>query len=113
MTLTYTIGVTLTPLEVLKTKKQEMKTSFPYQFLAAWMSVVCYVLPLYIFNEPRLLPKWYLCLIGLAGTFAHVTSNKTASTSGRAFILGRSWELVKEHPVILVSFIGSPSIPAE
>ncbi len=39
-------------------------------------------------------------MVVLAGTSAHVTSSKTASTSGRAFILGRSWELVKEHPVI-------------
>ena len=36
----------------------------------------------------------------LAGTSAHVASRKTDSTSGRAFILSRSWELVKEHPII-------------
>lgn len=31
-------------------------------------------------------------------TYAYVSSHKTASSSGRAFILQRSWELVKEHP---------------
>ena len=36
----------------------------------------------------------------LAGTSAYVASRKTDSTSGRAFILSRSWELVKEHPII-------------
>ena len=36
----------------------------------------------------------------LAGTSAYVTFRKTDSTSGRAFILSRSWELVKEHPII-------------
>ena len=34
----------------------------------------------------------------LAGTIAYITSHKNASSSGRAFILQRSWELVKEHP---------------
>lgn len=34
----------------------------------------------------------------LAGTSAFVTFHKTDSTSGRSFILSRSWELVKEHP---------------
>ena len=45
-----------------------MKTSMPYQFLAAWMSVVCYLPPIYLFTDAHLLPKWYLCLLGLAGT---------------------------------------------
>ncbi len=45
-----------------------MKTSLPYQYLAAWMSVVCYLSPLYLFTDAHLLPKWYLCLIGLAVT---------------------------------------------
>ena len=39
-----------------------MKTSMPYQFLAAWMSVVCYLPPIYLFTDAHLLPKWYLCL---------------------------------------------------
>lgn len=49
-----------------------MKTSLPYRFLAAWMSLVCYLAPLYLFTDAHLLPKWYLCLIGLAvtGVFA-------------------------------------------
>lgn len=45
-----------------------MKTSMPYQFLAAWMSVVCYLPPIYLFTDAHLLPKWYLCLLGLAVT---------------------------------------------
>ena len=45
-----------------------MKTSMPCQFLAAWMSVVCYLPPIYLFTDAHLLPKWYLCLLGLAGT---------------------------------------------
>ena len=45
-----------------------MKTSMPYQFLAAWMSVVCYLPPIYLFTDAHLLPKWYLCLIGLTVT---------------------------------------------
>lgn len=53
-------------------KKQKyntiMKTSLPYRFFAAWMSVVCYLSPLYLFTDAHLLPKWYLCLIGLAVT---------------------------------------------
>ena len=137
-----------------------MKTSLPYQFLAVWMSLVCYLSPIYLFTDAHLLPKWYLCLLGLAvtgmvaalfagvlwltqsrtgliclalygiiglglvvrryirqkllrwgiygvtvvvmlaGTSAYVASRKTDSTSGRAFILSRSWELVKEHPII-------------
>ena len=49
-----------------------MKTSLPYRFLAAWMSLVCYLSPLYLFTDAHLLPKWYLCLVGLAvtGVFA-------------------------------------------
>lgn len=49
-----------------------MKTSLSYRFLAAWMSLVCYLAPLYLFTDAHLLPKWYLCLIGLAvtGVFA-------------------------------------------
>lgn len=34
------------------------------------------------------------------GTVAYVTSHKTDSTSGRAFILGRTWELIGEHPIM-------------
>ena len=45
-----------------------MKTSMPCQFLAAWMSVVCYLPPIYLFTDAHLLPKWYLCLLGLAVT---------------------------------------------
>ena len=45
-----------------------MKISLPYKFFAAWMSVVCYLSPLYLFTDAHLLPKWYLCLIGLAVT---------------------------------------------
>ena len=41
-----------------------------------------------------------LALALLAGTLLYVASHKTASTSGRAFILQRSWELVAEHPLI-------------
>ena len=52
-----------------------MKTSMPCQFLAAWMSVVCYLPPIYLFTDAHLLPKWYLCLIGLTvtGVLAAVT----------------------------------------
>ena len=51
-----------------------MKISLPYKFFAAWMSVVCYLSPLYLFTDAHLLPKWYLCLLGLAvmGVFAAV-----------------------------------------
>ena len=45
-----------------------MKTSLPCQFLAVWMSLVCYLSPIYLFTDAHLLPKWYLCLIGLAVT---------------------------------------------
>ena len=45
-----------------------MKTSLPYKFLAAWMSLVCYLSPIYLFTDAHLLPKWYLCLLGLAVT---------------------------------------------
>lgn len=45
-----------------------MKTSMPCQFLAAWMSVVCYLPPIYLFTDAHLLPKWYLCLLGVAVT---------------------------------------------
>ena len=41
-----------------------------------------------------------LLVVVSVGTFFHVSSHKTASSSGRAFILGRSWELVKEHPLL-------------
>ncbi len=34
------------------------------------------------------------------GTVAYVTSHKTDSTSGRAFILGWTWELIGEHPIM-------------
>ena len=34
------------------------------------------------------------------GMIAYVGSHKTESTSGRTFILMRSWELVKEHPLV-------------
>jgi hypothetical protein len=36
------------------------------------MSLVCYLSPLYLFTDAHLLPKWYLCLVGLAvtGVFA-------------------------------------------
>ena len=48
--------------------------------------------------------RWVLYAVLLAavsaGTFTYISSHKTDSTSGRAFILGRSWELVKEHPII-------------
>ena len=40
----------------------------PYQFFVAWMSVVCYLPPIYLFTDAHLLPKWYLCLLGLAVT---------------------------------------------
>lgn len=43
-----------------------MKTHLPYRFLAIWMSLVCYMPPLYLFTDAHLLPKWYLCLVGLA-----------------------------------------------
>lgn len=51
-----------------------LKTSLPYRFLAAWMSLVCYLPPLYLFTDAHLLPKWYLCLVGLvlAGMFVAV-----------------------------------------
>ena len=39
-------------------------------------------------------------LIVAIGTVAYVTSHKTDSTSGRAFILGRTWELIGEHPIM-------------
>ena len=54
---------------------RQMKTSLPYKFLAAWMSVVCYLPPIYLFTDAHLLPKWYLCLIGLTvtGVLAAVT----------------------------------------
>ena len=42
----------------------------PCQFLAAWMSVVCYLPPIYLFTDAHLLPKWYLCLLGVAVTGA-------------------------------------------
>ncbi len=32
-----------------------MKTSMPCQFLAAWMSVVCYLPPIYLFTDAHLL----------------------------------------------------------
>ncbi len=38
----------------------------------------------------------FLCL--LAGAIYGVFQQKASSTSGRAFILQRSWELIKEHP---------------
>ena len=49
-----------------------MKKPLPYRFFAAWMSLVCYLSPLYLFTDAHLLPKWYLCLVGLAvtGVFA-------------------------------------------
>ena len=34
-----------------------MKTSMPYQFFVAWMSVVCYLPPIYLFTDAHLLPK--------------------------------------------------------
>ena len=37
-------------------------------------------------------------LMVVVSTVAHVISHKTDSTSGRAFILGRTWELIGEHP---------------
>lgn len=43
-----------------------MKTSLPYRFVAAWISLVCYMSPLYLFSDAHLLPKWYLCIVGLA-----------------------------------------------
>lgn len=49
-----------------------MKKSLLYRFFAAWMGFACYMPPLYLFTDAHLLPKWYLCLVGLAvtGVFA-------------------------------------------
>ena len=44
---------------------RQMKTSLPYKFLAAWMSVVCYLSPIYLFTDAHLLPKWS-CLLHAA-----------------------------------------------
>ena len=42
-----------------------MKKSLPYGFLVVWMSIACYMPPLYLFTDAHLLPKWYLCIGGL------------------------------------------------
>ena len=69
-----------------------MKTSLPYQFLAAWMSVVCYLSPLYLFTDAHLLPKWYLCLVGLAVTGVLVA---VAGWHGKRKVMhGEVWDFI-------------------
>lgn len=50
--------------------------------------------------------RWRYLLCGMlaaavvAGTLLYIASHKTESTSGRTFILQRSWELVEERPLL-------------
>ena len=42
-----------------------MNKKFPINFLAGWLALSCYQPPIYLFTDPYLLQKWYLCLLGL------------------------------------------------
>ena len=42
-----------------------MNKNIPISFIVGLLAVSCYQPPIYLFTDPYLLPKWYLCLLGL------------------------------------------------